>query len=217
MSCDAVVVSLDDGAPSDPSATPTDRGPQGAALGWLVHLCGAVIAGAAALPITPDGRSFLALLRGELERGLLEAFMMLVGFGSPFLFGLAIAAVAMPRLQGVARELVRTPIGLMHGQLLLVAFIVWRHGQSIGAAGLLGFAVVGAIVYARSGVRAPGGHRLALQETVRWGATMLAGVAAWCKLQRAADLRLGPAVDVLLGASIVLVLLSLRATKRQQA
>lgn len=179
-----------------------------------MHACGAIIAASAALPITPDGRSFLSLVRGEFARGLLEGFMMLAGFGSPFLFGLAIALVAMPQLRSLAAELVRTPIGLMHGQLLLVSFVLWRNGAAIGAASLFGFAVIGAVAYARSGARAPGGHGLALAETIRWGAVVVAGVAAWCKLQRAADVHLGLAVDVLLGAAVVLVLLSTRAAQR---
>jgi hypothetical protein len=221
MSCHPVVVSVDAEQPADPpvsspSAPGSGSGPD-AAPGWATHACGALIAACVALPITPSGQSFLALLRGEFERGLLEGFMMVAGFGSPFLFGLSIAMVALPQLRGVANELVRTPIGLMHGQLLLVAFVVWRHGQSVGAAGLLGFAVIGAIAYARSGVRAPGGHRLMLRDTIRWGATVLAGVAAWCKLQRVADLRLGLAVDVVLVVAVALVLLSLRRRSAQQA
>lgn len=184
-------------------------------LGWLVHLCGAVIAASAVLPITPDGRSFFALLVAEFERGALAGIMMLAGFGSPFLFGLAIALVALPQLRSLATELVRTPIGLMHGQLLLVAFVVWKSGEAIGAVSLLGFAVIGAIAYARSGSLAPGGHCIGLQRTVRWGAVMIAGVAAWCKLQRLADLRLGLAVDVLLVAALVLVLATSRSRARQ--
>lgn len=186
-----------------------------AGLGALVHLCGAVIAASAALPITPDGRSFVALFLGELERGVLPAVMMLAGFGSPFLFGLAVAIVAHPRLRSLATELVRTPIGLMHGQLLLVAFVVWKGGQAIGAASLFGFAIIGAIAYARSGSRAPGGHCIGLLRTIRWGAVMIAGVAGWCKLQRLADVELGLAVDVLLGAALVLVLVSSRKATQQ--
>lgn len=173
-------------------------------LSLAAHACGAAIAIAAALPLVPDGRSFLGLLRAELERGLLEGLLMLVGFGSPFLFGLATLVVAWPRLREVAVEVVRTPIGLVHGQLLLVAFVVWRQGRAIAALPLFGFAIVGAIAYARSGARAPGGRRLPLVATVRWGALVVAGIAAWCRLQRLAGIELGIAVDVVLGAALLL-------------
>ena len=196
-------------APEDRARAPVAR------LGPLVHLCGAVIAASAFLPIAPDGRSFFAMLVSELERGLLPGIMMLAGFGSPFLFGIAIAVVAAPQLRSLASELVRTPIGLMHGQLLLVAFVVWKSGQAIGAASLLGFAIVGAIAYARSGARAPGGHDIGLASTVRWGAVMIAGVAGWCKLQRMADIELGLAIDVLLVVALVLVLASSRVRHQQ--
>jgi len=169
-----------------------------------------LIAASAALPITPDGRSFLSLLRGEFGRSLLEGCMMLAGFGSPFLFGLAVALVALPSLRAAATELVRTPIGLMHGQLLLVAFVVWRKGEAVAAVALFGFAVIGAVGYARSGMRAPGGPRIGLRDTVRWGAMMLAGTGAWCKLQRIADVRFGIAIDVMLVAAIVLVIATSR-------
>lgn len=177
-----------------------------------VHLCGAVIAAAAALPLTPDGRSFLSLLRDEFERGATHGVLMLAGFGSPFLYGLALALVALPWLRPYASEVVRTPIGLMHGQLLLVAFVVWRHGEAVGALGLVGFAIVGAVAYARSGTFAPG-KRMPLVQLVRWGAVIVAGVAGWCRVQQLADVRLGQAVDVLLFASLVLVVLARPRTR----
>ncbi len=192
----------------DEDAPTAARDPEPETLRPLAHVCGAVIALAAALPLRPDGRSFLAMLRAELEHGFLSALMMLAGFGSPFLFGLAVAIVASPRLRALAVEIVRTPIGLVHGQLLLVAFVVWREGRAIAALPLFGFAVVGAIAYARSGSRAPGGKGLSLASTVRWGALVIAGVAAWCRLQRFAGIELGIAVDVVLGAALLLGWLS---------
>jgi hypothetical protein len=166
------------------------------------------------LPIAPDGRSFFAMFLAELERGLLSGVMMLAGFGSPFLFGLAVLLVAHPRLRSLATEVVRTPIGLMHGQLLLVAFVVWKSGQAIGAASLFGFAIIGAIAYARSGSRAPGGKCIGLAHTVRWGAVMIAGVAGWFKLQRMAEVKMGLAVDVLFVTALVLVLATSRKTQQ---
>jgi hypothetical protein len=193
-----------DDAPMQEPRAPAAASDEGSTLGPLAHVCGAAIALAAALPLTPDGRSFLAMLRAELERGLLDAVMMLFGFGSPFLFGLAVALVAWPRLRALAIELVRTPLGLVHGQLLLVAFVLWRQGRAIAALPLFAFAVLGAVGYAWSGTGAPGGNRLPLVSTVRWGAMVIAGIAAWCRLQRLAGIELGIAVDVVLGAALVL-------------
>lgn len=196
--CDAGSVQSD---AHDANRDHPDTKPQFPRLGVLVHVLGAVIAASAALPITPDGRSFLSLVRDEFERGATHGVLMLAGFGSPFLYGLALVLIAWPRLRPYASEFVRTPIGLMHGQLLLVAFVVWRHGEALGALGLLGFAIVGAVAYARSGTFAPG-KRMPLVQLVRWGAVMVAGVAAWCRVQQLADVQLGRAVDVLLVAAI---------------
>ncbi|HWB77519.1 MAG TPA: hypothetical protein VG755_21280 [Nannocystaceae bacterium] len=190
--------------PDDAHAQPNE------ALRPACHLCGAVIAAAACLPLAPDGSSFIGMLRAELARGLLDGVLMLAGFGSPFLFGLAVAIVASPKLRKLADEIVRTPIGLVHGQLLLVGFVVWRDGRAIAALPLFGFAVVGAIAYAFSGSRAPGGKRLPLSGTVRWGALVIAGVAGWCRLQRFAGIDLGIAVDVVLAAALLLAFLTAR-------
>src|SRR5688500_14532466 len=119
-------MSTDDASPSGPAPAPGEVDDAAYTLGAMSRLCGAVIALAAVLPVTPDGRSFLALLRAELAEGLLRALMMLAGFGSPFLFGLAVALVGSPKLRALAIDIVRAPIGLVHGQLLLVGFVVWR-------------------------------------------------------------------------------------------
>jgi hypothetical protein len=195
---------LSDEAPHQDVVPPSGEAEHERPLGALAHACGAAIAIAAALPLTPEGRSFLGMLRAELERGVLDAILMLVGFGSPFLFGLAVALTASPRLRVHAVEIVRTPLGLVHGQLLLVAFVLWRQGRAVAALPLFAFALVGAFAYAWSGAQAPGGRGLSLRSTVRWGAMVLAGVAAWCRLQRLVDIEMGIAVDVVLGAALVL-------------
>ncbi|MBX7081261.1 MAG: hypothetical protein K1X88_18820 [Nannocystaceae bacterium] len=200
-------------APPSPEA-PDEAPPPALRRPLAAAICGAAIVAAAALPITPDGRSFVSLLLAEFHRGLLEGILMLSGFGSPFLFGLAVAAAGAGQAMGssdrhkLARELVRAPIGLLHGQLLLVAFVVWRHGQAVAALPLLAFAIAGAAVYVRAGMAAPGGRTLALEPTVRWGATVVAGVAGWCRLQHLAGVHLGRAVDVVLVAAVLLVLVT---------
>jgi hypothetical protein len=172
--------------------------------GWE-RACGVVIAAAVALPVTPAGQSFLALLWAELGRGLLSGLLMLVGFGSPFLFGLAVAIAGSPFVRGPAAVLlVRVPLVCLHVQLLLVSFVLWRNEQGVATLPLFGFAVVGALGFA-FGKRA-GPPTIELRRNLEWGAATIAGVAAWCRLQRLVGVELGIAVDVVLVAAIVLAL-----------
>jgi hypothetical protein len=169
------------------------------------QLCGALIVAAVALPITPGGESFLALLRGELARGVVYGVLMLAGFGSPFLFGLAAAVAGAASVRtSTAVLLLRIPIICFHAQLVLVAFVLWRHEQGIATLPLLGFAVVGALGYALA-LRRPN-PVLELRRNLEWGAATIAGVAAWCRLQRLVGVELGIAVDVILVAALVLAL-----------
>ncbi len=169
------------------------------------QLCGALIAAAVALPITPAGDSFLALLRGEIARGLVFGLLMLAGFGSPFLFGLAAAVAGAASVRtNTAVLFLRIPIICMHGQLVLVAFVLWRAETGIATLPLLGFAVVGALGYALALRRT--NAVLELRRNLEWGAATIAGVAAWCKLQRLVGIELGIAIDVILVAALVLAL-----------
>jgi len=163
-----------------------------------------VIALSAALPVTPDGLSFLQLWWRELGHGLLPGMLMLLGFGSPFLFGLAVAIAGLERARGWAVDLVRVPIGCMHGQLLLVSFVIWRSEQGVAGLPLFGFAVVGALGFALTPRRGPA--MFELRQSVEWGAAVIAGVAAWCRLQRIVGIDLGIAIDVILVASLALAL-----------
>lgn len=176
-----------------------------ARMRWWEQACGLVIVAAAALPITPTGQSFLTLLRNELDRGLVFGLLMLAGFGSPFLFGLAVAIAGWTRVRATtAVVLVRVPVACLHAHLLLVSFVLWRHEQGIATLPLLGFAVVGALGFAFASRRRPA--VLELRRNLEWGASTIAGVAAWCRLQRLAGLELGLAVDVVLAAALVLAL-----------
>src|SRR5688572_17614180 len=103
-----------------------------------------VLASTAALPIAPDGRSFLEYVREAFARSVLEGVLMVAGFGSPFLFGIAVAVAS--RMEPVAAaQLVRGPIVMMHSQLLLVAWAVWKHGEAIAAGPMFLFAIASAI------------------------------------------------------------------------
>lgn len=172
--------------------------------GWE-RACGVVIASAVVLPVTPAGQSFLALLWAEIGRGLLPGLLMLVGFGSPFLFGLAVAIAGSPFVSGPAAVLLlRVPLACLHVQLLLVSFVLWRNEQGIATLPLFGFAVVGAIGFVFGQRPAP--PTIEARRYLEWGAATIAGVAAWCRLQRLVGVELGIAVDVVLVAAIVLAL-----------
>jgi hypothetical protein len=171
-----------------------------------VAVGGLAIVVAAFLPLHPEGFSFIDLVAIELSRGVVEAVLMVAGFGSPFLYGLACIAVALVVPMPLARRLVRIPIALMHSQLLLVAIVLWRGGHGIAPVPLLGFAVVSggymAIHSARTHAEG-GGPRLGWY--VRWGAVVITAIAAWSELQRFADVHLGLALHVVLGGALLIV------------
>lgn len=177
------------------------------------RVCGAIVASAAALPVTPEGLSFLELWWREIVgHGLVPGLLMLVGFGSPFLFGLGVAIAGAERVRPWAVDLVRIPIGCMHGQLLLVSFVIWRSEQGIAGLPLFGFAVVGALGFVLTPRRGPA--RFELRQSVEWGAAMIFGVAAWCRMQAIVGIDLGIAIDVLLAASLALAVLVRTTTAR---
>ncbi len=181
----------------------SDEPPEDPSPGTFVRLGGLALAVCAALPITPDGRSFLELLRDEFARGVLDGLLMLCGFGSPFLFGLAtfVSGTAWGRKLGV--ELVRTPVGMMHGQLLLVAFVMWRAGRGVAALGLFGFAVVAAYAYV-TGARVRGRATSRTIDAVHWGAVVATAVATWCELQRVDGIAMGWGLHVMVAIAFAL-------------
>lgn len=167
---------------------------------------GILLSSSAALPISPQGQSFLELLLEQFHRGLLEGLMMLVGFGSPFLFGLTVAigvTVLEPR---IARRVVRLPIAMMHSQLMLVAIVLWRLGDVVASLPLLGFAVTSGVFMALHSARTfAEGDGPSLPWYVRWGATVVAAVGGWCELQRIGGLQLGWGLHVGLAAALLMV------------
>jgi len=164
-----------------------------------------VIAVAAFLPLHPEGLSFFDLFLIELSRGLLEGFLMLAGFGSPYLFGLAV--LVSPLLSATsAPRVLRIPIALMHSQLLLVAIVIASAADAVAAWALLGFAIASgvylAVHTARTHAAGPGPTAIWY---LRWGGTVVAGVAAWSELQRLNEVVLGYGLHVLLAGALWVV------------
>lgn len=177
-----------------------------ASLPGGVALLGLAMALSAGLPLTPEGAPFVRLVLEEFRRGAMEGMMMIAGFGSPFVFGLTIFVGHLFFPPETAKRIVRLPVSLLHSQLLLVAFVVWRHGESVAAPALLGVAVVGVVYLVMHTAKThASGNGPSLVWYARWGATMIAAVAAWGRLQVLAEVRLGIAVDVMLACALLIV------------
>jgi hypothetical protein len=190
----------------DETAREAKTKPDDSPLPGGVALLGLAMALAAGLPLTPEGAPFVRLVLNEFSRGVLEGIMMVAGFGSPFVFGLLLFVGHLFFAPALARRIISVPVSLLHSQLLLVAFVLWRHGESLASPALLGVAVVGAVhlvVHTAKTQSSSDGPSLIWY--ARWGATMIAAVAAWSRLQWLADVRLGIAVDVLLACALMIV------------
>jgi hypothetical protein len=176
---------------SEPASTSSSAPRSAAVLGLLLFAC-------AFLPLTPAGRSFVEVVRATFDESVLQGVVMLVGFGSPFLFGLGVALGVWMRDGEAAARLVRNPVTMMHSQLLLVAWVIWRNDdEAVASLPLLLFAVVsGLYLVQHSAAERAAGRSVPFAWTVRWGATVIAAVAGWLLLQRTAGLELGRAVDV---------------------
>jgi hypothetical protein len=188
-------------AANEPPVSPSPLVPS------LVAGLGLLLAISAAFPLTPEGHSFVDLVVGEFRRGVLQGILMVTGFGSPFAFGLAVAAGILICPPPLARRIIAMPVALMHSQLILVAWAVWRHGEAAAALPLLGFSIVSAVYMAMHSAKASAeGDGPTFAWHVQWGATVIAAVAAWAKLQRVVGVRLEWGVDVMLLSALGLVL-----------
>ncbi|MCA9707731.1 MAG: hypothetical protein KDK70_17910 [Myxococcales bacterium] len=160
-------------------------------------LLGLVLFGCIFLPLTPEGRTFVQVVIDTFAEGVFAGVVMVAGFGSPFVFGLAVALGLRAKDDATAASLVRTPVTMMHSQLLLVSWMIWRHGDAIASLPLLLFAVVsGLYVVQHSAAERAAGRHAAFRWYVRSGALVLVAVAGWLWLQRLAGFSMGVAVDV---------------------
>lgn len=173
-----------------------------------IALLGVALAATAALPIAPDGKSFVHFVLASFQRSILEGLLMVAGFGSPFLFGIAVA-VASRMTPEAGAQLVRAPIAMMHSQLVLVAWAVWRHGEAIAAGPMFLFAIVSAGYLALSSAKKRAEDRgPSLEWSIRWGATIVAAVCMWSRIQMFGGVKLGLAIDVAWLCAAMLVLLT---------
>jgi len=182
-----------------------------------------ILSGAIAAPLTPDGYSFAQLLYAAFLRHPLEGLITLLGFGAPFCFGmitLALASSGARVYQAIGERLLVANLSLLHAQLVLVAGTLVWHGQGMLPAALLGFAIVSGgffiVHHAQTAAAAgdaddPGPRGPTQRWLVRWGATVIVAVCGWMRLQVLIELRFGWAIELMLGACVMMtVLLSRR-------
>ncbi len=190
-------------------------------------LFGLILFASAALPLTPGGASFIKLLLAALARSPLEGLMMGLGYGAPFWFGLVVALAARPKsslTKHALRQLLVSNASLLHGQLVLVGWLLWRDGVGVLPTALFGFALVSGgffIVQHASASASEGsvddqGRRregIDPRWLIRWTATVIVGLCGWLRLQVLGGLAFGFAVEVALASCVAIaVLLSRRPT-----
>lgn len=163
-----------------------------------VAVLGLLLFASAFLPLTPAGRTFVQVVRDTFADGVLHGVVMAVGFGSPFLFGLAVAVGTWMKDDALAARLVSNPLTMMHSQLILIAWVIWRQDDdAVASLPLLGFAVVSGLHLVRhSAAERAAGRRPSFAWSVRWGGVVIAAIVGWILLQRTAGLTMGRAVEV---------------------
>lgn len=160
-------------------------------------ILGLALFGCCLLPLTPAGRTFVEVVVDTFAEGVFAGIIMVVGYGSPFLFGLAVAVGGRSSSDASAASLVRGPVTMMHSQLLLVAWMIWRHGDAVASLPLLLFAVIsGFYVVQHSASERASGRHASFRWYVRSGALLIVAVAGWLWVQRLAGFSMGVAIDV---------------------
>lgn len=159
-----------------------------------------------AMPIVPDGPSLLDVLLQVARDNPLGALTMLLMFGSPQLFGLAVGIAGLTREDAVARAAVTSMVALMQGMLVMLGVGI-VGGNVVAPVGLFGFAIVTGLYlpYASGEAAASTRGHLSLRWWVRWGALLVAGFGLWLRLQALAGVPIGLAIDVAIAAAVVLL------------
>jgi hypothetical protein len=150
---------------------------------------------------------------------LAEAGLFVLSFGGPWLFGLGLALAAGARNSALPRWLLHTALALFQAQLFLWSLRAWLAGFGVAPGALFGFAVVSAIylMYFSAKAAAEGdGQGPSLRWLANWGALLVIALAGWLRLQVAAGLRMGPALEIAI-AACVLIVIATRRSRRMPA
>jgi len=148
-------------------------------LSGMAAVAGLALAGTVALPITGGGPSILQGILEAFGDGWVDGVLMLLLFGAPYLLGLFVA-VAAARKSPRSALLLRVPITILYGELVLLAlFLLKDQNDAVAPWSLIGFVAVATLrAVAHTGRGAAG-----VVWTARWGAMLVAGLFAWVLLQ----------------------------------
>ena len=172
-----------------------------------VRLAGLVLAGAALLPFSPGGAPFWRIALEAFEASFVFGLLVTFGFGAPFWMGLAFAFAPRREEDGrtnyewMWRRVTQQLAGLMHAQMILVAWQIARAGVGVAGWSLFGFAVVSGIYFATSSGKiaaeseSMGGAPPPAKWMAKWTSSIVVMVALWLRLQASQGLVMGFALE----------------------
>lgn len=151
------------------------------------------------------GVSVLEWLARIFGRDPMGGVMALLTFGSPFLFGLAVAAAGFVRDRDLAAALIKFPLALVHAMLALYALFVARAPGVPLRWSFVGFVVVACIYFVYAHAEAEAADRpLGPRWLARWGGVVLAGTGLWLQFQTFGHRPAGAGLYVALAAAALL-------------
>ncbi len=161
-----------------------------------------------ALPLAPDGTSLLEMILHVMRQDVVGALTFLVMFGSPHLFGLAVAIAHFMRDERAALFVIQIPLVVLQGMVFLVGAGLLGAPVLVGAISFIGFALITGVYYVYASGEAAAAERvLSVTWHVRWGALLVAGVGMFLRVQA---IHLGVAIDAALLAAALLLGLTAR-------
>ncbi|MDC0715890.1 hypothetical protein [Nannocystis bainbridge] len=165
---------------------------------------GLTLFSAIALPIIGDA-SLLDWLLAIGARDPVAAVFSLITFGSPFLFGLAVAAAGLMRDRQRAARIIELPLSLTHALLALHAIALIQAPGIPMRVSFIGFTAVACIYYIYTKAEAEASDRpVGARWLTRWGGVVLTGTTLWMHFQTFGHRPFGLAIHVILAAAFLL-------------
>ncbi|HEY8376427.1 MAG TPA: hypothetical protein VIK91_08060 [Nannocystis sp.] len=160
---------------------------------------------AIALPISGTA-SFLDWLIRLGAHDPVGAFFILITFGAPFLFGLAVAAGGLLiRDHRLAAGVIQIPLAFTHATMVLQALELLQVPGVPLRLSFVGFSLVSTAYYLYAQAHAEASDRpLGPRWFARWGAVIVTGTTLWLEFQTLRGQPLGLAVDVALASAVLL-------------
>ncbi|PCC67923.1 hypothetical protein SAMN02745121_04734 [Nannocystis exedens] len=165
---------------------------------------GLTLFAAIALPIVGDA-SVLDWLLAIGARDPIAAVFGLLTFGSPFLFGLAVAVAGLLRDRERAAQVIAVPLSFLHAVLVLHAAALVQAPRVPLRLSFIGFTAVACVYYLYAKAEADASDRpLGPRWLTRWGGVVLTGVTLWLHFQTFGQRPFGLALHVALAAAFLL-------------